>query len=313
MANSRRRAVCAAAAAMIAFAAEGDSARAEPSANLALAQGILAGFGVESEIEAIAQEAVAHLDAHRDAVAPAHREPLRAVLSAGFQPETLYALTLDAFLERYEPQYAAAAGNWLERPETRQLLEQGRNFDPQSGCRPLTPLHRWGRMRSAERYALATRVGRDTSSPGRTERRASLVFGSMLVAGNALLPEADRFTDAELEQMIAAQRAHLERQRAVGARALECAYRGVELETLRDAARFLEGEAGRWMVEALDDALETALVLAAEVTAVRVVQLFSDESRPDAALRSARSLAPDPDAAPTLEPGPSPEQIAQSR
>jgi hypothetical protein len=313
MANSRRGVMCAVAAAMIAFAADLGPARAEPSANLALAQGILAGFGVESEIEAIAQEAVAHLDAHREVVAPAHREPLRAVLSAGFRPDTLYALTLDAFLERYEPQYAAAAASWLERPETRQLLEQGRNFDPASGCRPLTSLHRWGRMRSAERYALATRVGRDTSAPGRTERHASLVFGSMLVAGNAVLPEADRLTDSELEQMIAAQRAHLERQRAVGARALDCAYRGVDLETLRDAARFLEGEAGRWMLEALDDALERALVMAAEVTAVEIVRLFGDEAGGSAELRSARVLAPDPQAALGSDAVSSLEQVAQSR
>lgn len=312
MANSRRRAVCAAAAAMIAFAADLGPSRAESSANLALAQGILAGLGMDSEIEAIAQEAVAHLDAQRHRIAPEHREPLRAVVYEGFRPETLYTLTLDAFLEHYEPRYASAVASWLERPETRQLLERGRDFDPAAGCRPRRPLHRWGRVRSAERYALATRVGRETSAPGRAVRRGSLVFGSMLVAGNAALPEFERFTDLELERMIAAQRAHLAAEYATGSRALGCAYRGVDLATLRDAARFLEGDAGRWMLEAVDAALERALVLAAEATATQVVRTFGESARPSAELRSARLLLPEPSGTPERGVGAPPEKRAPS-
>ena len=295
------------AAALIALAAAPGPARAEPSANLALAQGILAGFGMESEIEAIAQEAIAHLDAHQERIASSHREPLRAVVYAGFQPETLYALTLDAFLERYEPRHAAAVAAWLERPETRQLLERGRAFDPATGCRPRKPLHRWGRMRSAERYALVSRVGRDTSASARAVQRASLVFGGMLVAGNATLPETEQLTSPELEQMILAQRARLAAEYATDARALDCAYRGVDLETLREAARFLEGDAGRWMLDSVDAALGRALLLAAEATATHVVRTFGEGAQASPELRSARALLPDSSGAPGPGAGPSPE------
>jgi hypothetical protein len=301
------------AAALIACAADPGTARAEPSADLALARGILAGFGMESEIEAIAQEAVAYLDAHRERIAPAHREPLRAVVYAGFRPETLYALTLDVLLERYEPRHAAAAAAWLERPETRQLLEQGRALDPATGCRPRTPLHRWGRMRSVERYALVGRVGRDTSASARAVQRASLVFGSMLTAGNATLPEAEQLTSAELEQMILTQRARLAAEYATDSRALACAYRGVELATLRDAVRFLDGEAGRWMLDSVDAALERALVLAAEATAVHIVRTFGAGALPSAALRSVRAPLPDPSRAPRPGVEPSFEGSARSR
>jgi hypothetical protein len=301
------------AAALIAFAADPGTARAEPGANLALAQGILAGFGMDSEIEAIAQEAVAYLEAQREHIAPGHREPLRAIVKAGFRSETLYALTLDAFLERYEPRHAAAAAAWLERPETRQLLEQGRALDPATNCRPRTPLHRWGRMRSAERYALVGRVGGDTSASARAVQRASLVFGGMLAAGNATLPEAEQLTSPELEQMILAQHARLAAEYATDSRTLDCTYRGVDLETLREAARFLEGDAGRWMLDSVDAALGRALLLAAEATAVHVVRTFGEGARPSAELRSARALLPDASGA--AEPGtePSLEKSAQSR
>ena len=306
------------AAALIALAAGPGPARAEPSGNLALAQGILtaqgilSGFGMESEIEAIAQEAIAHLDARQERIAPSHREPLRAVVYAGFRPETLYALTLDAFLDDYEPQHAAAVATWLEQPETRRLLERGRAFDPATGCRPRTPLHKWGRMRSAERYTLVGRVGRETSASARAVQRASLVFGGMLVAGNATLPETEQLTSPELEQMILAQRARLAAEYATDSRALDCAYRGVDLETLREAARFLEGDAGRWMLDSVDAALGRALLLAAEATATHVVRTFGEGAQPSPELRSARALLPDPSGAPGPGAGPSPEERAES-
>jgi hypothetical protein len=153
-------------------------------------------------------------------------------------------------------------------------------------------------MRSAERYALVGRVGRNTSASARAVQRASLVFGGMLTAGNATLPEAEQLTSPELEQRIAAQRAHLAAEYATDSRALDCAYRGVELETLRDAARFLDGEAGRWMLDSVDAALERALVLAAEATAVHIVRTFGAGALPSAALRSARAPLPDPSRAP---------------
>jgi hypothetical protein len=301
------------AAALIAFAADPGTARAEPSANLALARGILAGFGMESEIEAIAQEAVAYLDAHRERIAPAHREPLRAVVYAGFRPETLYALTLDVLLERYEPRHAAAAAAWLERPETRQLLERGRDLGRVAGCRPETPLQRLGRARSTERLSLAARVGRDTSASGRAVRRASLLFASVLAAGNAALPESERFTGPELEQMIAAQRARLVAEYATDSHALDCAYHGVELATLRDAVRFLDGEAGRWMLDSVDAAFERALLLAAQATAIRIVRTFGAGALPSAALRSVRAPLPDPSRAPGPGAEPSLEGSAWSR
>jgi hypothetical protein len=301
------------AAALIAFAAVPGTARAEPSANLALAQGILASFGLESEIESIAQEAVAYLDAHREHIAPGHREPLRAIVRAGFRSETLYALTLDAFLDRYDPRHAAAAAAWLERPETRQLLEQGWALDRATSCLPRTPLHRWGRMRSAERYALVGRVGGDTSASARAVQRASLVFGGMLAAGNAMLPEAEQLTSPELEQLILAQRARLAAEYPTDARTFDCTYRGVDLETLREAARFLEGDAGRWMLDSIDAALGRALLLAAEAMAAHVVRTFSEGVRPSAALRSARALLPDASGAREPGAGASLEENAQLR
>ena len=166
--------------------------------------------------------------------------------------------------------------------------------------------------RGAERYALVGRVGRDTSASARAVQRASLVFGGMLVAGNAALPEAEQLTSPELEQMILAQRAHLAAEYATDSRALDCAYRGVDLETLREAARFLEGDAGRWMLDSVDAALGRALLLAAEATAVDVVQTFGEGARPSTRLRSARVLLPDPSGAPGPGTEPSLEERAQS-
>ncbi|HEY5656279.1 MAG TPA: hypothetical protein VIY27_00675 [Myxococcota bacterium] len=301
MANSRRCAVSAVAAALFVFAADPEVARAEPSANFALARAILSDLGMEPEIEAVAQEAAAYLDARRGYIAPSDREPLRAVIKAGFRPETLYALTLDGFLERYEPQHAAATAAWLGRPETRALLERGREVEPTARCRPETALHKLSRVRRIERLSLVARIGRDTSASARAARRAALLFGSMLRAGNAALPESDRFTRAEIEQMIAAQRDDLAAAYATSSRALDCAYRGVGLETLRETARFLDGEAGRWMLDSVDGALEQALMRAAEATALMVVRTFGTGARPNAVLRSARALPGDPGRVPFSE------------
>jgi hypothetical protein len=74
--------------------------------------------------------------------------------------------------------------------------------------------------------------------------------------------------------VIASQRAGLARAYAVDLRALHCLYRDVETEELRAAASFLDSAAGRWMSDAVAASLQRALVLAAEATALHIVDAF---------------------------------------
>jgi hypothetical protein len=127
---------------------------------------------------------------------------------------------------------------------------------------------------TSERDALLRRVVGATGAAGRELRRAALVFSAMLLAGNALLPETRRYLPEELQIVIASQRAGLARAYAVDLRALHCLYRDVETEELRAAASFLDSAAGRWMSDAVAASLQRALVLAAEATALHIVDAF---------------------------------------
>ncbi len=67
------------------------------------------------------------------------------------------------------------------------------------------------------------------------------------------------------------------------------------------------------MLEAVDAALDRALVLAAEATAAQVARTFAESARPSAELRSARLLLREPSGTPGPAVGASLEKSAESR
>ena len=261
---------------------------ADPEIAPAAAARILADLGIPSDLEAIPEEARAQVELGRDDVAPADRERLGAIVSSGFDPGTVYALVLDEFLTRFDPVAAGAAVAWLDTPSASRTLDRSRGRAAGRACLESLPMEALGLHVTEERDALLRRVAGATGAAGREVRRAALVFSAMLLAGNALLPETRRFTREELQVVIASQRAGLARAHALDLRALHCLYRDVETAELREAARFLDGEAGRWMSDAVAASLQRALVLAAEATALRIVDAFGDAPPGDPVRTAAR-------------------------
>jgi len=284
--SGRRGIACAAgfAGIVLAFALEPADAGANPE--VALAQRIFADFGVAAELEAASGEALAYLATHRQQVAPADVPRLRAAVSAGFRPASLRAVGFDAFLERYDPQHAAVATRWMARPEARRLIAAGRDVVRYDACLREVTLGAFEPADGAEREALVAKIDRETSAAARARRRASLLFASLLVAGNEALPDLRRFPPAEIDRLLAAQRTETARARSPDRRALHCVYRDVSTAALRDAAVFLDSEAGHWLCDAAEAALERALVRAAAFFARRIVEEFEPGSDPPAGLRA---------------------------
>jgi hypothetical protein len=257
----------------------------DPEIDPADASRILAALGIPADLEAIPGEARIQVEAGSDGIAPADRKRLRAIVSAGFDPDAVYALVLDEFLTRFDPGAAAEARGWLDTPTATRILDRSRGRAAGDACLESLPMDALGLHVTSERDALLRRVVGATGAAGR-ELRAALVFSAMLLAGNALLPETRRYLPEELQIVIASQRAGLARAYAVDLRALHCLYRDVETEELRAAARFLDSAAGRWMSDAVAASLQRALVLAAEATALQIVDAFGS-GPPDHPLRTA--------------------------
>jgi hypothetical protein len=257
-----------------------------PEADPAAATRILAALGIPDDLEEIPGEARAQVEAGKDGIAPADRDRLRAIVSCGFDPDTVYALVLDDFLTRFDPDSAAEATGWLDTPSAKRILDRSRGRAAGDACLESLPMDALGLHVTSERDALLRRVVGATGAAGRELRRAALVFSAMLLAGNALLPDTRRYLPEELQIVIASQRAGLARAYAVDLRALHCLYRDVETEELRAAARFLDSKSGRWMSDSVAASLQRALVLAAEATALHIVDAFG-AGPPDHPLRTA--------------------------
>jgi hypothetical protein len=272
--RSLRRALAAAALIASWLLAPPPALAEEPEIDPADASRILAALGIRADLEAIPGEARIQVEAGRDGIAPADRKRLRAIVSSGFAPDTVYALVLDEFLTRFDPGAAALAAGWLDTPTATRILDRGRGRAAGEACLESLPMDALGLHVTSERDALLRRVVGATGAAGRELRRAALVFSAMLLAGNALLPETRRYLPEELQIVIASQRAGLARAYAVDLRALHCLYRDVETEELRAAASFLDSAAGRWMSDAVAASLQRALVLAAEATALHIVDAF---------------------------------------
>jgi hypothetical protein len=141
-------------------------------------------------------------------------------------------------------------------------------------------------LATPERAALVDAVARGTGAAGRSVRRGTLVFATMLIAGNDSLPQNRRYSGEQLRLLIEAQRASLAARHPTDPRAFHCAYRQVSSAELEAAADFFASPGGRWLRAAADRALERALVRAAAGTARYIVDAFGD-APPAAPLRTA--------------------------
>lgn len=219
--------------------------------------------GVGAEVGGIAPIAAAWFSQASVAPAPA-RMALRAIVEQGFAAATLERLAREAFLERFDPTNARTALRWLEQPAIISLHRAGR---PAAGeCDPRSePV-------GAVRAAALARVEATTSPSTRSRHHASRVYVALLWAGNALLPETRRFSNAELADMIAEHRAGLQNVSDPAGQA--CRYRDFATDDLVAAEAFLETETGRWLYEGVSAAVDAALTRAARATALRIVETF---------------------------------------
>lgn len=258
-----------------------------------VAQRLLRASGVGAELAVIAPLAASWLDGHdspgeladdltgprmpgsTDAMPPADRVALHAIVEQGFDAAVLAREVRAALLHRLDAAKARAALRWLERPEVAALHAAGRvparSCDASESPEELPGVREDARGDPA-RAVLEARVASATSSVLRSRRHASRVYAALLRAGNALLPEMQRFTHIQLADMIALHDAHL-RQRPDAADRT-CRYRDVSTETLASASRFLEGETGRWLSRSLSEAVAEVLDRAAAATALHIVETF---------------------------------------
>jgi hypothetical protein len=250
---------------------------------------ILAALGVEAEVEAIRGEAWGYFETHQDQIAPQDQATLREIVGASFRPDTLYALTLDAFLTGYDPAHAQRAWVWLRDPATRRVLERASLPVGDTRCLEETSVAALGQVITEERDALLRPFVDRVGAAARARRRASLVFQALLAAGNAALPEDRRFTADELDLLVRSQRAGVARAHPTDYRALHCVYRDVDTATLREANAFLATPAGHWLWGSVETALTRALGRAARNTALAIVETFGTQGPPAAPLRVARA------------------------
>lgn len=233
---------------------------------------LFAALDVHAEIGAIAPIASAQLAG--TAINESDVARLEQIVRQGFAPERLGRITLDAFLRRFQLERAREAVRFLERPEIRQLYVASRR--PASACRGAPggaaqePLLTQRGAVTPRAQAIA-RIDATLGLEARARAHAERVFAIMLGAANRALPEPQRFTRVELAGMIAAHHASL-----AAAPAPPCRYHDVSTGTLREAARFLESDAGRWLYGAVSGSIDEALSRAARVTARRIVDDFED-------------------------------------
>jgi len=246
---------------------------AEPAK--APARAIFDALRMDRELEEIATEASTSVAEPASQLPPADALLLRTAVATCFDPERLGALALDTFTAHLDPDYASAALGWLERPETRRLLQ--RVAVPKArGLGEVAP----GAVSEREtdsvaRDALLLRFERESGHSARAERHAALVFAAMLRAANPLLPPFQRYSDEEMDWMARTLRTRLAAGRIDPAE-LRQRYAGIPSESLEGALAFLESPAGTWLRRELDAALEHALVGAASATAAHLVGLFGD-------------------------------------
>jgi hypothetical protein len=241
------------------------AARANESA--LRARRIFEAVGVAGELRDVADAAAASIAAGATSLPEADAALMRGIVAAGFDADRLTRRALASFREQCDSRHAAATLAWLERPETRALLARASELEAAPGARAAAASH--------ERDVLLVGFDRRIGRASRSERHAALVLSAMLRAANPMLPSVQRYSEAEIEDLLAAQRRRAVRG-AEADPALRARYAGIASAELTEAVRFLRGDSGRWLQVELDRALGQALVRAAEATAAELVEAFGD-------------------------------------
>jgi hypothetical protein len=240
---------------------------------------------LEQELREISHAASAGVDASARSLPAGDRALLRMAVAAGFDPEAVGSLALGSLSERLDAEHAAAALAWLSRPGTQVLLRRS--------LLPAPPIA-LDEGRDAEdgpdRDALLRRFDRRSGRSARTEKDAALVLAAMLRVANRLLPQEQRYSEPEIEALIAAQRASA-RGGYPERLGLRQRYAGIPTREIEAALAFLDSESGVWLRREVDRALERALLRAAEVTVAHLVTSFGSGGAPTL-LRMARAGAP---------------------
>jgi hypothetical protein len=231
----------------------------------ACAQRVFAALDVSRELHEVASAAAASVASGARALPLGDATLLRAIVTAGFDPELLGARARDAFEAHCHDAPARGALAWLERPETRRLLARASETDrsPWLGAHQLASRHR---------DALLRRIDRQLGRAAREERQARVVLRAMLQAANPMLPPLQRYTAAEIDDLLDWQQRG--RGNAEPTSALRARYAGIATRELEAALGFLDGAEGAWLRRRLDAAISETLVRAARATAAELIEVF---------------------------------------
>jgi len=248
-------------------------ANAEPADPQARA--IFDALHVELELTDIAAQAVASVEEPASLMPPGDALVLRDAVAAYFEPSRLRALALETFSERLDAGYAPAALDWLERPQTQDLLRRTTAQAPTSDARRGVSAPD-DEMRA--RDILLLRFERQGGLADRAQRHAALVFAAMLRSANPLLPPLQRYSASEVDLLTHALRDRIAAEPLDRAE-LRRRYAGVPSDELESALAFLDSPAGAWLRRELDTALERALVVAARATAAHLAGALGSGTR----------------------------------
>jgi hypothetical protein len=94
----------------------------------------------------------------------------------------------------------------------------------------------------------------------------------MLQAANPMLPPLQRYTAAEIDDLLDWQQRG--RGNAEPTSALRARYAGIATRELEAALGFLDGAEGAWLRRRLDAAISETLVRAARATAAELIEVF---------------------------------------
>lgn len=253
------------------------------------AREIFAALHVELELQDIARSAVASLASPMSALPPGDGLLLRSAVESGFDPRSLSARALEVFSARLDAPHARAALAWLARPETQSLLARAAAADAGVAAAHADTMRSDGEGET-RRDALLRHFDREAGRAARAERCAQLVFTALLRAANPWLPAWQRYSQAEIEDLLEGQR-EIAASTPGDAHGLRHRYAGIPTREIETAVAFLDSPSGAWLRHERDAAVEEALTRAARTTAASLVEAFGSGA-PQTPLLVARAPRP---------------------
>jgi hypothetical protein len=207
-----------------------------------------------------------------EVTSPASGMPIEAqfeaqlVLEQSFDPQSIEERVIEVFVARYQREHVLAAQAWLESPGGQRLAALDRAEPRIAALAVAGPVEDLvARDEFAVRHLLFEHIDEVTGGSQAVSRRMRSVVRAMLEGANAARPPERRIDAETITDVVDQEVRRIEDSAPAGGMlSLHHRFRVVPTSELRAYADFVECDAGRWLHETLNDALDRALRGAAQ-------------------------------------------------